>query len=68
MVSFLSGLVDTVETFASTNSSINFIYVCACFGSSEKLLKLTGYKPHTNLHDGLKKIYQYNYENQLQLK
>jgi UDP-glucose 4-epimerase len=37
-------------------------------GSSEKLLKLTGYKPHTNLHDGLKKIYQYNYENQLQLK
>ena len=37
-------------------------------GSSAKLLKLTGYKPHTTLHEGLEKIYRYNYENQLQLK
>ena len=37
-------------------------------GSSAKLLKLTGYKPHTTLHEGLSKIYRYNYENQLQLK
>ena len=37
-------------------------------GSSEKLMKLTGYKPLTTLKEGLDRIYQYNYSNQLQLK
>lgn len=30
-------------------------------GSSEKLMKLTGYKPDTSLPDGLRKIFSYNY-------
>jgi UDP-glucose 4-epimerase len=37
-------------------------------GSSQKLMELTGYKPLTNLKEGLELIYQYNYANQLQLK
>ncbi|MAO32876.1 MAG: hypothetical protein CL824_05150 [Crocinitomicaceae bacterium] len=37
-------------------------------GSSEKLMELTGYKPLTTLKEGLDRIYQYNYANQLQLK
>lgn len=32
-------------------------------GSSEKLLQLTGYKPSTSLPEGLKLIYQQNYNN-----
>lgn len=32
-------------------------------GSSEKLLQLTGYKPSTSLPEGLKMIYQQNYNN-----
>ena len=37
-------------------------------GSSQKLMELTGYKPLTTLKEGLERIYQYNYANQLQLK
>jgi UDP-glucose 4-epimerase len=36
-------------------------------GSSEKLFKLTGYKPLTNLKSGLEQIYQINYVNQIEL-
>jgi nucleoside-diphosphate-sugar epimerase len=32
-------------------------------GSSNKLMKLTGYKPDTALNEGLKKIYEINYPN-----
>ncbi len=36
-------------------------------GSSEKLFKLTGYKPLTNLKSGLEQIYQINYTNQIKI-
>ena len=37
-------------------------------GSSEKLLKLTGYKPETSLNDGLQKIYDINYPKKIKLR
>lgn len=63
------------EIKAITNSNSEIIYIDAPkkrydyeverrVGSSNKLMRLTNYKPHTNLVDGLKLIQQINYKNQ----
>jgi len=57
-----------------TNSDSEIIYIEAPkkrydyeverrVGSSDKLNRLTDYKPETTLHEGLKKIYNQNYKN-----
>lgn len=63
------------EIKAITNSNSEIIFIDAPkkrydyeverrVGSSNKLMRLTNYKPHTNLVDGLKLIQQINYKNQ----
>jgi len=66
-------IIDVAEQIKEiTNSSSEIIYIEAPkkrydyeverrVGSSKKLMSLTNYKPDTELHDGLKKIYKRNY-------
>tara|TARA_Y100001978_G_scaffold18007_1_gene13802 strand:- start:1441 stop:2373 length:933 start_codon:yes stop_codon:yes gene_type:complete len=68
----ISELANEIKDITKAESNITYIdapkkrydyEVERRVGSSNKLMKLTGYKPDTNLKDGLKKIYEINYPN-----
>jgi nucleoside-diphosphate-sugar epimerase len=67
----IKDLADTIKQITHSSSPISFIEapkkrydyeVERRVGSSDKLKRLIGYKPDTNLSDGLKKIYANNYQ------
>jgi UDP-glucose 4-epimerase len=68
----ISELANEIKDITKAESNITYIdapkkrydyEVERRVGSSNKLMKLTGYKPDTALNEGLKKIYEINYPN-----